>query len=76
MVMLLGIVTLVMLDLFRNAESPMLVTVKLFVVLGMFKTVGFPVYPVMVIAPLFVVKVNCACVTTGNANSNTPSRQI
>src|ERR1035441_2393076 len=35
-----------------------------------------PVYPVMVIAPLFVVKVNWACITAGSASSNSASSLV
>jgi len=62
---LLGIVTLVKLVLPKNALSPMLVTGKPFVVLGIMTFPPGPVYPVMVIAPLLVVKVNWAGATAG-----------
>lgn len=57
-VMLLGIVTLVTLDLFRNALIPTLVTGQPFVALGIVTSLAVPVYLVIEIAPLFVMKVN------------------
>jgi hypothetical protein len=36
----------------------------------MIATPFVPVYPVIVIAPLFVVKVNCACNVAGTATDN------
>jgi hypothetical protein len=35
-----------------------------------------PVYPVMVIAPLLVVKVNWACSTAGSANSSSSGSNL
>ena len=55
LVTLLGIVTLVRLVQSENAESPMLVTGRPSIVLGMVTSPPGPVYPVMVIVPLLVV---------------------
>ena len=55
LVTLLGIVTLVTLDLPENAEFPMLVTGMPSMISGMVTAPPEPVYPVMVIVPLFVV---------------------
>jgi hypothetical protein len=60
--------------LLKKAPLLMLVTGYPLVVLGMFNTVGFPVYPVIVIAPLLVVNVNCARTTA--CSSTATSRQI
>ena len=54
LVMLLGIVTLAML-LLENARSPILVTGRPSIVLGMTTSSFMPVCPVIVIVPLFVV---------------------
>jgi len=67
----LGIITLVTVSLKKNAESPMLVTGRPLVEMGMVTAPPGPVYPVMVIAPLFVTKMNWACTTTGSVNTNT-----
>jgi len=69
-VTLLGIVTLVMLELLENAELAMLVTGYPFVVAGMFTVLEVPVQPVIVIVPLLVVKVNCAKIAAGNPNTS------
>src|SRR5882762_4558094 len=42
----------------------------------MSKFVGFPVYPVIVMAPLLVVKVNWTCAAAEVTNDNTTSRQV
>src|ERR1039458_1391038 len=54
----------------------MLVTGRPLIVLGMVTAPPGPVYPVMVIAPLFVVKVNSACTTAGSANSSSASSLV
>jgi hypothetical protein len=63
-------ITLVKLEQLMNAESAMLVTGRPLVVLGMITAPPEPVYPVMVIAPLLVEKVNWACTAAGSINSN------
>ena len=70
LVTLFGIVRLVTFVQPQNAWSPMLVTGRPFVVLGIVTAPPEPVYPVMVMVPLLVVKVYWACTTAGSANSN------
>jgi hypothetical protein len=53
----------------------MLVTGQPLVVSGIVISPSDPVYPVMVIAPLLVVKVNWACTTAGVASKIPPSSQ-
>src|SRR5450756_825398 len=74
-VMLLGIVTLVR-PVLKNALAAMLFTDRLLIVLGMLTTPTIfpPVYPVMVIAPLLVTKVNCARTTAGSISSTLKSQ--
>src|ERR1035441_8512248 len=48
----------------------MLVTARPLIVLGIITAPPGPVYPVMVIAPLLVVKVNWACTTAGSVTSD------
>ena len=73
LVTLVPIVTLVRLVQLENGEPPrlvpMLVTGKPLVESGMVTSPPGPVYRVMVIAPLLVVKVNWACTTAGRASS-------
>src|ERR1035438_5765612 len=54
----------------------MLVTGKPSMVLGMITSPPGPVYRVMVIVPLLVVKVNWACTTTGSDNSRSGSSHL
>src|ERR1035437_9707130 len=68
LVTLVGVVMSVMLLHWEKAKSPMLVTGKPFVHLGITTGPPGPVYPVMVIAPLLVVNVNCACSKAGRVN--------
>jgi hypothetical protein len=56
--------------LFENAPMPRVVIVKPLVELGMITTAFVPAYPVMVIAPLLVVKVNWASTTAGMNKSS------
>src|SRR5665647_834732 len=57
-----------------NVVLEMAVTCKPLIVLGMLTGPDGPVYPVMVMVPLFMVNVNCACVTAGsNMSSNAAS---
>jgi len=51
------------------------VTGRPLVVLGMVTAPPEPVYPVIVTAPLLVVKVNWACNAAGNASNAAHSRQ-
>ena len=76
LVTLPGIVMLVRVVLELNAEFPMLVTGRPLVVLGMVTSPPGPVYPVMVIAPLLVTKVNWACTAGGRAHSSSGSRPM
>src|SRR5258707_632273 len=69
LVTLLGIVTLVRLVLDSNAAIPMLMTGRPVIVLGMVTAALVPVYRMMVIVPLLVVKVNWACTATGSVSS-------
>src|ERR1035437_4725073 len=64
-----GIVTLVTADLLWNAPVPIALTGRPLVSLGMRTPTSEPVYPVIVMAPVLVVKVNWACTTAGSANS-------
>ena len=50
-----GILTVVSVGFFLNAELPMLVTGRLPMVSGMVTSPPEPLYPVIVIVPLFVV---------------------
>src|ERR1035441_11110970 len=68
--MLLGIVTLIRVGMLLKAWGPMLVTGRPLVVLGMDRLSLVPVYPVMVITPLFVVKLNWACTAAGSTKSS------
>ena len=68
--MLSGMLTLVRLVLLENEPSPIAVTARPLVVLGITTTPPGPVYPVMVIAPLLVVKVNWAWTTAGSIKSS------
>jgi len=70
LVTLFGIVTDVTLPSDANAEFPILLTGRPLVMLGMVTAPPGPVYPVMVIAPLLVVKLNWAFTTTGIARSS------
>ena len=45
-----------------------------FVKLGMIKSVGLPAKPVMLMAPLLVVKVSCACKLAGRIKSIASSK--
>src|SRR5947208_3455847 len=69
LVTLLPIVTLVRL-VPENAQSPMLVTGRELIALGMVTTPPGPVYPVTVIVPLLVTKMNWACTAAGSVNSS------
>src|ERR1035438_6632036 len=70
LVTLLGTTTLARLMQSEKAKLPMLVTDRPLMVVGMVTAPPGPVYPVMVIVPLLVVKVNWACTTTGSASSS------
>src|ERR1035441_8551989 len=70
LVTLLGIMMLVRLRHEKNAQSPMLVTGRPLVVLGMVTSPPEPVYPAMVIVPLLVVQVNWACTAAGKVKSS------
>jgi hypothetical protein len=74
LVTLLGILMLAKLAQDAKALPPMLVTGMLrppiFIVSGRVTAPPEPVYPVMVIAPLLVVKVNWARTAAGSAKSN------
>src|ERR1035438_3379090 len=69
LIMLPGIMMLVRFVLPWNALIPTIVTGKPLVELGMVTAPPGPVYRVMVIAPLLVVNMNCACTTAGSTNS-------
>src|SRR5438128_537206 len=71
LVTLLGIVTPLTPVLWLNAPSPMLVTGSPFVALGMITGLLGPVYPVMVRAPLLVMKVNWECTVAGSNSQST-----
>src|SRR6266550_4403346 len=71
LVTLLGIVTPLTPVLWLNAPSPMLVTGSPFVALGMITGLLGPVYPVMVRAPLLVMKVNWECTVAGSKSQST-----
>src|ERR1039458_9778147 len=68
LVTLSGMVTLVRPEV-SNAFGPMLVTGKPLVELGITTTRLVAIYAVMVMAPLFVVRMNWACTEAGSANS-------
>src|ERR1017187_5728862 len=70
LVTLSGIVTLDRRKEAANALFPMLVTGRPLVVLGMSTAPPEPVYPLMVIVPLLVVRMNWPSTTTGSVNSN------
>jgi len=69
-VTLLRMVTLVRLEQERNAPSPTLATGRSLILSGMVTSPPGPVYPVMVMVPLLVVKVNWACATAGIVKSS------
>jgi hypothetical protein len=68
LVILFGMVTLVRAAQERNASFPMVTTVRPLVVLGMITAPPEPVYDVMVIVPLLVVKVNWASAANGKTS--------
>ena len=70
LVILSGMKILVKTASVKNALSPMLVTGRPLMVSGIVTTPLEPVYLVMVMAPLLVVKVNCACTTAGSSKSS------
>jgi len=72
LVTLSGIVTLATLMQPLNADTPMLVTGRLLIVLGMVTASAEPLYAVMVIEPLAVVYLNWPC-AAGAANSRKAS---
>src|ERR1017187_4028933 len=73
LVTLSGIMTLVKVE-YENADPAMLTIGKPLVIAGMTTMLFVPVYPVMGIAPLLVVNVDCACPTAGSS-STAPSKQ-
>jgi len=56
--------------------SPMLVTGEPLIVSGMVTAEFVPVYPVMVMVPLLVVKVNCPRTAAGSVNSSKSAKEI
>ena len=69
LVTVLGIMTLLTAGRFANAELPILVTGQPLVVSGIATVPPGPVYLVIWIAPLLVVKVNWPCATMGSITS-------
>jgi len=70
LVMPFGIVAVLRKYFPAKAEFPILVTGNPFVVSGTVKVLLKEVQPVMVMAPLFVVKISCDCAVAGSANAS------
>ena len=76
LVTLFGIVTPARLVQVSKAWLPMLVTSRPLVVLGMITSLPRPVYAIIVIVPLLVVKLNWASTLVGNVRRSSNARII